>query len=87
MTEKQFNIEDARKIMTGEMYGRVKTRDGFDVTILTWNLRPAYPIGGIVHLGEGNDYLREWTADGKGDIRPNVTMCSDLVIEMEGGEV
>lgn len=86
MTQKQFNIDDARKIMTGEMYGKVMTRDGFPVTILVWDLRPSFPLGGIVHLGDNNDYLREWTAKGKADKRPNVTMRCDLVLEVKGGE-
>jgi hypothetical protein len=86
MIQKQFNIEDARKIMTGEMYGKVMTRDGFPVSILVWDLRPSFPLGGIVHLGDDNDYLREWTATGKSDIRPHVRMQSDLIIEVEGGE-
>lgn len=86
MTQKQFNVEDARKIMTGEMYGKVMTRDGFPVTILVWNLRPSFPLAGIVHLGEDNDYVRQWTSQGKSDIRPHVRMQSDLVIETEGGE-
>jgi hypothetical protein len=51
-----------------------------------WDLRPSFPLGGIVHLGDDNDYLREWTAKGKADKRPNVTMRCDLVIETEGGE-
>lgn len=87
MTQKQFNVEDARKIMTGEMYGRVMTRDGFPVTILVWDLRPTFPLGGIVHLGDNNDYLREWTAKGKADKRPNVTMQCDLVLEIEGDTI
>jgi hypothetical protein len=86
MTQKQFNIEDARKIMTGEMYGKVMTRDGFPVTILHWSVRPSFPLAGIVHLGEDNDYVRQWTATGKSDIRPHVRMQSDLIIEVEGGE-
>lgn len=86
MVEKKFSIEEAREIADGKKLGSIKTRDGFRVTILTWNLRPAYPIGGIVHLGDDNDYLREWTAEGKCDIRPNIVMRSDLILEVEGGE-
>ena len=86
MTQRQFNIDDARKIERGEMYGSVKTKDGFHVTILAWNVRPSFPLAGIVHLGEDNDYVRQWTATGKSDIRPNVTMPSDLILEVEGGE-
>lgn len=87
MTQIQFNIEDARKITTGEKYGRVVTRDGFPVTILAWDVRPSFPLAGIVHLGDDNDYVRQWTSQGKGDIRPNVVMKCDLVLEVEGGEV
>lgn len=87
MVQRQFNIEDARKIASGEMLGKIKTRDGFEVTILHWSVRPSFPLAGIVHLGEDNDYVRQWTAEGKGDIRPNVTMQCDLILETEGGEV
>lgn len=86
MVEKKFNIEEAREIAEGKKLGSIKTRDGFPVTILAWNVRPSFPLAGIVHLGEDNDYLREWTAEGKGDIRPNIIMRSDLILEVEGGE-
>jgi hypothetical protein len=86
MIEKQFNINEARLIASGEKLGKIKTRDGFPVSILVWDLRPSFPLGGIVHLGDDNDYLREWTATGKSDIRPHVRMQSDLVLEVEGGE-
>jgi len=87
MTQKCFDIETARAIANGEVFGSIKTRDGFPVTILAWNVRPSFPLAGIVHLGDENDYVRQWTSQGKGDVRPNVTMQCDLMIEMEGGEV
>lgn len=87
MTERQFNIEDARKIASGEMYGKIKTRDGFEVTLIIWDIDSSHCIGGVVHLGEGCDYLRQWLPDGKSDRRPNVRTNYDLVIETEGGEV
>ena len=87
MTQIQFNIEDAMAIAEGKKLGLIKTRDGFPVTILAWDVRPSFPLAGIVHLGDDNDYVRQWTSQGKGDNRPNVVMRSDLVLEVEGGEV
>lgn len=86
MTEKQFDMNTAKAIASGKTFGKIKTRDGFPVTILHWSVRPSFPLAGIVHLGEDNDYVRQWTATGKSDIRPHVRMQSDLVIETEGGE-
>jgi len=87
MVEKQFNMEEARAIAEGKKVGAIRTRDGYDVTMLHWNVRPSWPLAGIVHLGDGDDYVRQWTPQGKGDVRPHVTMQSDLVLLVEGGEV
>ena len=87
MVQKQFDEEDAHKIVSGEMLGKVITRDGFDVTILVWDLDSSHRIGGIVHLGDHCDYLRQWLPNGKTDRRPNVSMSCDLILEVEGGEV
>lgn len=87
MTQKQFNIEDAHMIADGKMLGKIKTRDGFDVTILTWDIDASHRIGGIVHLGDHCDYLRQWLPNGKNDRRHNVTTNYDLILEVEGGEV
>jgi len=86
MTQRCFDMETAKAIANGEVFGNIKTRDGFDVTILHWAVNTSFPIAGIVHLGENNDYCRQWTSQGKGDVRPNVTMQCDLIIETEGGE-
>lgn len=86
MIEKQFNEEEARLISSGDMYGKVKTRDGFDVTIVVWDIDSAHRIGGIVHLGDHCDYLRQWLPNGKSDRRPNVMTRYDLVLQVEGGE-
>lgn len=86
MIEKQFNMAEAREIADGKKLGSIKTRDGYDVTILHLSVRPSFPLAGIVHLGDDNDYVRQWTALGKGDIRPHVTMRSDLILEVEGGK-
>lgn len=84
---KQFNIEDAKAIAAGEKPGSIKTRDGFDVTILTYDIDATYCIGGIVHLGDHCDYLRQWLPNGRSDVMPNIHRGFDLVIETEGGEV
>ena len=86
MTQKQFNIEEARLISEGKKLGKIKTRDGFEVTILHWDVRNSHPIAGIVHLGDDCDYVRQWTNEGKADCRSFVTTSVDLVLEVEGGE-
>lgn len=86
MVQKQFNENDARKIVSGEMLGKVKTRDGFEVSIIVWDIDASHRIGGIVHLGDHCDYLRQWLPNGKSDRRNNVTTNYDLVLETEGGE-
>ena len=87
MKQVLFNISDAEEIIRGIRFGKIKTRDGFDVTILHLSVDSSYPVAGIVHLGNKNDYVKQWTEDGKADHRRNVTTNYDLVIEMEGGEV
>lgn len=87
MTEINFNESIAREISEGKRFGKIKTRDGFEVTLIIWDIDSSHCIGGIVHLGEGCDYLRQWLPDGKSDRRPNVRTNYDLVIETEGGEV
>lgn len=73
-------------ISTGNILGHIKTRDGFEVTIIAWDIDASHRIGGIVHLGDHCDYLRQWLPDGKCDPRRHVTTAYDLVIEVEGGE-
>ena len=87
MIQRPFNEKVARLITSGEKLGKIKTRDGFDVTILTWDIDATYCIGGIVHLGEHCDYLRQWLPNGRSDVMPNIHRGFDLVIETEGGEV
>lgn len=81
MKRQQFNEQEARMIQQGQTEGRIKTRDGFDVTILTWDIDASHRIGGIIHLGDHCDYLRQWLPNGKSDRRNNVTTNYDLVIE------
>ena len=86
MTQIQFTEEMARKITSGEVYGKIKTRDGFEVSLIVWDIDAVHRIGGIVHLGDHCDYLRQWLPNGKADKRYFVTTNYDLVIEVEGGE-
>lgn len=51
-----------------------------------WDIDAVHRIGGIVHLGDHCDYLRQWLPNGKADKRYFVTTNYDLVIEVEGGE-
>jgi hypothetical protein len=87
MVEIAFNENLAREITAGVRLGRIKTKDGFPVEIIHWNVRPSFPIAGIVRLGDDCDYVRMYTREGKSDIRRNVTKNTDLVLEVEGGEV
>lgn len=85
MKEIAFDGNKAREIKAKVTFGRIRTRDGFPVNILAWNLKSKYPIAGVVELGK-EEYVRQWTYDGKADLRPNVRSGFDLVLEVEGGE-
>ena len=59
------------------------TRDGFPVRIVATDAKGRYPIVGLVDM-DNAEYSRQWTADGKADIRSNVTTNYDLI--EKGGE-
>lgn len=54
------------------------TRDGFPVRILATNAKGLFPIVGLVDLGE-NEYTKQWTANGKADLREYVRTNYDLI--------
>ena len=85
MAQIQFNESTAREIMGGVTRGTIKTRDGFPVRLLDYNLKGRYPLCGVVDLGD-EEYCHKWTREGKNDFRSNVTTNYDLVLEVEGGE-
>ncbi len=85
MIEVAFNEAIAREIAGGIRFGAIKTRGGFPVRILAWNVKSRYCIAGVVQMGD-DECVKQWTADGKADYRRNVTSSLDLVIEVEGGE-
>ena len=85
MIQKQFNEEEAREITEGKKFGTIKTRGGFPVRIIAWDLKSRYCIAGVIHMDE-DECVRQWTLEGKADFRRNVKSSLDLVLETEGGE-
>ena len=81
-----FDINTAREITGGVTNGTIRTRDGFPVRLLAFNIKGRYPIAGVVDLGE-EEYVRKWTEEGKADMRPNVNTNYDLVIEYGSAQV
>lgn len=54
------------------------TRDGFPVRIIATDAKGLFPIVGLVDLGD-NEYPRQWSTEGKTDLRRNVKTNYDLV--------
>ena len=81
-----FDINTAREITGGVTNGTIRTRDGFPVRLLAFNIKGRYPIAGVVDLGD-EEYPRVWTTEGKADLRPNVKTLYDLVIDNGGAQV
>lgn len=54
------------------------TRDGFPVRIVATDAKGRYPVVGLVDM-DNAEYSRQWTREGKADIRPNVSTNYDLV--------
>jgi len=54
------------------------TRDGFPVRILATNAKGLFPVVGLVDLGK-NEYTKQWTANGKIDLRGYVKTSYDLI--------
>jgi hypothetical protein len=54
------------------------TRDGFAVRIVATDAKGRFPIVGLVDMVNA-EYARHWTAEGKADLRRNVTTNYDLV--------
>lgn len=86
MTQKQFNQTDATRIQSGELLGAIKTIDGCPVRILAWDVKSRYCIAGTVTLGE-DEYVKQWTIEGKADFHRSRPTPYDLILEVEGGEV
>ena len=85
MIEIQFDLGTAQDIMNGELFGRIKTRDGKPVRIICTDTKGTQPIVGLIDMGD-TEFGMKYTLDGKTDVRNNVRTPSDLVLEVEGGE-
>jgi hypothetical protein len=85
MIEIGFDKGTAMDIINGELFGAIKTRGGFPVRVLAWDVKSRYCIAGVVQMGD-DECVKQWTADGKADYRRNVTSSLDLVLQVEGGE-
>jgi hypothetical protein len=64
--------------MTIDKNKKYMTRDGFPVRLLATDIKGRYPIAGVVMLGD-DEYVKQWTREGKEDRRPNVRTPYDLV--------
>ena len=88
MKEINFDENIAREIAEGDRAGSIRTRFGDSVKLVYFGAKGNYPVVGLVDLGD-EEVSKQWTSDGRIDMRPNVTSCYDLVIETEtegGGE-
>lgn len=62
---RKFNRHTARKIMAGNLRGRIKTRDGRPVRIVAWDAIGNYPIVGLIFLAEIDTEMSwQWTKKG-----------------------
>lgn len=62
---RKFNRHTARKIMTGSLRGRIKTRDGRPVRIVAWDARGDWPIVGLICFDDLDTELSwQWTRKG-----------------------
>jgi len=88
MAKQEFNENLAREITAGVGSARgyhIETRGGHAVRLLAWNAKGDKPIVGLIDLGK-NEMTRQWTRQGKRDLRDNVKTIFDLVIINEGDE-
>jgi hypothetical protein len=76
--EGHFNLEKAHAITDGRIPGRIYTRDGYPVRIICWDAAGSLPIVGLVEY-DSFERAEHYTADGKNDIRRNVTTPYDLI--------
>ena len=74
-----FSIDAARGILSKKQSGRILTRDGFPVRLLAFDINSRYSIAGVVMLGD-DEYVHQWTPEGKSDFRSYVRTNTDLVI-------
>lgn len=54
------------------------TRDGFPVRIVATDAKGRFPVVGLVDMDDA-EYTRQWTSEGKSDLRDYVRTNYDLV--------
>lgn len=86
MKEVKFDEKTARMITSGAVFGKVKTMLGLNARIVCWNAKGDFPIVALIELADGSEKSRQYTLDGKIDVRPNVRTNFDLTLLIEGGE-
>lgn len=60
-----FNVDLAKKVVSGEVNGKIVTENGFDVRILCFDRQSQYPIVGLI----GNSTIAAYTTDGNSQSR------------------
>ena len=62
---RKFNRRIARRIMAGNLRGRIKTRDGRQVRILAWDALGDWPVVGLIYIDDLDTELSwQWTRKG-----------------------
>jgi len=76
-----FDLETAKKIQAGEIEGKIKTRDGQDVSIVLWNKKDedGYVMLAIIDK-PGTDFVASYTRNG--EMTKGHEGVLDLVIEV-----
>jgi len=85
MIQRRFSKDLAVKVAGGETLGFIMTKNGHPVRLLDTEAKGDYPVVGLIDMGS-YEITRQWTADGKLDVREGISTNTDLVIETEGGE-
>lgn len=80
MTQKKFDYNEASDIMAGRKFGKIKTRMGLNARIVCWDAKGGKPVVALIDTVSG-EMPRLYTAEGKYDLRGNVTTNYDLIIE------
>lgn len=74
-----FDIDLAKKIVSGEVEGEIRTEDNSKVRILDWNMSGRYSICAVVDEKTSGETIIRYTDDGKCNIKEHL----DLVLYMK----
>lgn len=79
MITKEFDLELAKKIVAGEVKGRIKTREGAPVRIICWDAKNDNPIVAL-REEEGREFSTGYAVDGRYVFRSDKEY--DLLLEV-----